>query len=388
MAKKLMALLLALVLACSLVTPAFAADYYFTDRNGVEMMAPEGAFATKVVSFTPGSPWTKYPAAQDPNAILGIPDYPGVADDVNDDSYCTLGSGGIVVLQFDIAIYDGDGQDVYVFEIGPDAEATKVAVSNDLNTWFDVGTVKGKTAGLDLNGKVPEGSSFRYVRLTDQKTSINSRWPGADIDAVSGLNVKVITSPWAEPEIEKADQMGLIPDCLKNQDLTQDITRAEFAAVAVKVYESLAGVKALPTVTNPFYDTNDLEVLKAYNLGVVNGVALDQYAPNSLLNREQAAAMLTRTFKRVTMPGWTLPNDKAFPLSYVMPKPFADDAKISDYARESVYFMAANGIIKGMENNCFAPQNITPYDQDIGYANATREQALLIAVRMVENLGK
>ena len=73
-----------------------------------------------------------------------------------------------------------------------------------------------------------------------------------------------------------------------------------------------------------------------------------------------------------------------------IPKPaaFADDKDISDWAKDSVYFMAANGIINGVGNNKFAPKNVTTEEQATGYANATREQALLIAVRMVENLGK
>ena len=50
--------------------------------------------------------------------------------------------------------------------------------------------------------------------------------------------------------------------------------------------------------------------------------------------------------------------------------------------------MAANGIINGVGNNKFAPKNVTTQEQATGYANATREQARLIAVRMVENLGK
>lgn len=48
--------------------------------------------------------------------------------------------------------------------------------------------------------------------------------------------------------------------------------------------------------------------------------------------------------------------------------------------------MNGNGIILGMENNIFAPKNITDEDEAKAYANATREQALLIAVRMVEKL--
>ena len=194
-------------------------------------------------------------------------------------------------------------------------------------------------------------------------------------------------SAWATEELARADELGLIPDCLEGEDLTQDITRAEFAAVAVKVYEALSGTPAIPIVNNPFTDCNDVEVLKAYNIGAVNGTSATTYAPDALLTREQAATMLTRVFKKITLAGWTLATDSQFTLPYEKPAPFADDANISGWAKDSVYFMAANKIIEGYQNN-FMPKNTTPAQEAEGYANATREQALLIAVRMVENLGK
>lgn len=194
-------------------------------------------------------------------------------------------------------------------------------------------------------------------------------------------------SPWAVEELRRADSMGLIPETLRGTDLTKSITRREFAAVSVKVYEALTGVKAIPAVNNPFKDTNDIEVLKAYNLGITDGTGPDKFEPDLLLNREQAATMLTRVFKKVTLAGWTLKTDSQFTLPYTKPAPFADDAGISSWAKDSVYFMAANDIIKGMGENMFRPKNITPKEEADGYANATRQQALVIAVRMVENLG-
>ncbi len=190
----------------------------------------------------------------------------------------------------------------------------------------------------------------------------------------------------AKEELAKADELGLIPEVLDGADLTADITRAEFAAVAVKVFEALSGTPAIPAVINPFTDTNDVEILKAYNIGAVNGTSATTYSPDDLLNREQAAAMLTRVFKRVTLPGWTLATDSEFSLDYTKPAAFADDNDISDWAKESVYFMVANGIINGVGDNKLAPKNVTSEEEATGYANATREQALLIAVRMVENL--
>ena len=196
------------------------------------------------------------------------------------------------------------------------------------------------------------------------------------------------TSDWALTEIGKAEELGLIPDVLVGADLAADITRAEFAAVAVKAYEALSGTAAIPAINNPFTDTSDVEVLKAYNIGAVNGTSATTFDPNALLNREQAAAMLTRVFKKVSLAGWTLATDSQFTLPYEKPALFADDADISDWAKDSVYFMVANGIVSGVGNNKFAPKNVTSADEANGYANATREQALIIAVRMVENLKK
>jgi len=56
------------------------------------------------------------------------------------------------------------------------------------------------------------------------------------------------------------------------------------------------------------------------------------------------------------------------------------------YMGDAVYELYAAEIINGVGDNRFAPQNITPEEEKIGYANATREQAIIIATRMVKNL--
>ena len=196
---------------------------------------------------------------------------------------------------------------------------------------------------------------------------------------------------WAKPELTEADGLGLIPTDLRTADLTQPITRAEFAAVSVKVYEALSGLQAEPAAENPFTDTSDPEVLKALNVGITNGLSETEFAPDKLLNREQAATMLSRVYKKVAFDGWTLGTDgdfaEAFRALFTMPEAFTDDADISSWARDSVYFMAANGILKGMEGGTFQPRAVTEEQQIAGYAQATREQAILIAVRLVKNLG-
>ena len=243
-----------------------------------------------------------------------------------------------------------------------------------------------EAATVDANGivtMITDGSDGFAIYAKDKKTGVvGVYWINSENE-----NLKPASgSAWASAELAKADALGLIPESLVDADLTQSITRAEFAAVAVKVYEALSGTVAIPIVNNPFTDCNDVEVLKAYNIGAVNGTSATTYDPDALLNREQAATMLTRVYKKIALPGWTLAADSQFTLAYEKPAAFADDAQISSWAKDSVYFMAANKLINGVGDNLFAPKNTTPAEEALGYANATREQALIIAARMVENL--
>ena len=277
----------------------------------------------------------------------------------------------------------------------------KATLLNRFGTWE--GTVSGNVLSVTCISSDDDDMIGDKLIYTMSADGMNIQWlyidDGIERDYYNDLNWKcyrlspityvkgeIIASDWAKAELEKADKLGLIPESLKGQDLAKSITRAEFAAVSVKAYEVLANTTALPVVNNPFTDTTDVEVLKAFNVGITTGVSADKFEPNTLLNREQAATMLTRVFKRATISGWTIGTDGQFTLQYTKPAPFADDADISDWAKDSVYFMVANEIIRGVGDNKFAPKNTTGDEEARGYANATREQALIIAVRMIENL--
>ena len=240
------------------------------------------------------------------------------------------------------------------------------------------------------------GTSYRFsVR------AVTEAGPGTATTAVTATPNPPSTpslnnpmSQWAVEEMKRAHELGLIPDSLLNPniDFRRPITRAEFAGVAVKTLENMTGRPVMPAVNNPFTDTGGLsatsrtDVLKAYNAGIMVGVSGNRFDPQTALNREQCATALTRVFKCASMPGWTYATDANFTLSYTRPPTFADDRDISGWARDSVYFMAANNIIRGVGDNRFAPRNITSVQIASEYATATREQAIAIALRMVDNL--
>lgn len=244
------------------------------------------------------------------------------------------------------------------------------------------GSAKGFEVDYDFGIVLSSGTEWEpYIYLSE-----GTETPDIDFSKFAATDAWSEASSWATDELKKASAQGLIPNILMGADMTKPITRAEFAAICVKVFENFTNTKAQPVTNNPFTDCNDPEVLKALNIGVTNGTSPTTFSPDVLLNREQAATMLTRVYKKVTMEGWTLETDGQFKLNYTKPAAFADDGKISDWAKDSVYFMVANNIIKGVGDNNFAPKNITTEDEAKKYANATREQALIIAARMVENL--
>ena len=196
------------------------------------------------------------------------------------------------------------------------------------------------------------------------------------------------SSQWATPELQEAAEKGLIPDSLVGEDMTRPITRGEFAAVVVKLYEQLNSTRTVMSGEAKFKDiasdVNRNEILKAYNISAVRGVSETEYAPGVQLNREQMATMLCRVIKRSTWPEWTVEADgqDKYRLDLTGATYFADNDQISDYARESVYYMAKTGIILGKGDNRFAPRNATSQQEAEGYANATREQAVAISLRI------
>lgn len=198
------------------------------------------------------------------------------------------------------------------------------------------------------------------------------------------------SSDWFEDEINSSnvdkelfDQ--LTPSELRNRDLTQPITRAEFCAVSVKLYEEMGGIVYSATQLEcPFEDASSDDITKAYKIGITNGISETQFNPYAKISRQDMSVMLTRVHKALNLEGWSLTNDEDYAFDRSSIRTFDDDAEISMYAKNSVYFMAYNNIIKGVNETgtIFAPRNTTSSHDAIGYANATREQAIILSIRM------
>ena len=98
-------------------------------------------------------------------------------------------------------------------------------------------------------------------------------------------------SKWAEVDVQEAVFAGLIPDALQTK-LLQAMTRAEFCALTVRLYETVTGEVITGRVK--FGDTSDVNVEKMAYVKVANGTSPGKFTPDKALSREEAATMLAR----------------------------------------------------------------------------------------------
>ena len=196
-------------------------------------------------------------------------------------------------------------------------------------------------------------------------------------DSEDASDIVLNVSDWAKKETGEAYERNLIPLEMLGTDLKTDVTREQFAAIAVALYERITGKVADDSVENlPFTDcsptgTYSRYVAAAYKLGITNGTSETTFAPSATITREQLSTMLYRVILKAREDG-IIENEMPLTIDEFV---FDDDAQISEYARESVYYMAKRGIIKGMSETEFAPQGV-----------ATKEQAILISNRIAGNL--
>ncbi len=158
----------------------------YPDGHGGIVKLPQGdiSFADTVISYKAGNP-APIKHNSNPQDALGVPNFR--SDSIS--GFVSLGVGGELVLAFtNNALINIIGPDLYVFETGRYVEETFLYVSKDAKKWMSVGKIKGGNALVDIGDSTQAGDIFRYIKLIDAKTKSNdSKWPGADIDAVAAI---------------------------------------------------------------------------------------------------------------------------------------------------------------------------------------------------------
>lgn len=183
----------------------------------------------------------------------------------------------------------------------------------------------------------------------------------------ASLNLSKENAPsaWAESEIEKAEEIGLITRRIQG-NYKNSITREEFSELAVVLYEKLSRNRVSVQVDNPFVDTQNEYVIIANQLGLVEGKGEGSFSPYEKINREEISAVIYKTLK-IAKP--------RYDYSEFYEQDFKDYNDISDWAKEAIGYLYGIEAINADDGNFFNPKG-----------DVTREEAIIVAKRIYEKV--
>lgn len=191
------------------------------------------------------------------------------------------------------------------------------------------------------------------------------------------------TSPWAETEIARAAELGLIPETITG-DFTRPISRQDFLLLAVNyvaeqnnsdwapfdglVQLKLAQKDEYGMPASPFKDVDKYHAprgaIAAYCLKIAQGDDTGALNGGNDISRQEAAAMLNRAYRAC---GGELPEEAA-------ELTFQDQEEIQEWARADASALAVWGVMKGDEQGNFRPSG-----------RCTVEEAVVMFLRLYEN---
>ncbi len=161
-------------------------------------------------------------------------------------------------------------------------------------------------------------------------------------------------SQWAKEAVAEAKKINLI-NADENYNYTAVITREEFCEFIFNYFTTVPDGLTAIYAENPFADTDNTHISVLNALGVIKGKSETEFAPNDYLTREEAATIIFRLINTVHS-GWTA-TEQYFD--------FADSEQISYWAMNSIQVICNMGIMKGVGDNNFAPQDLYTIDQAI-----------------------
>jgi len=111
------------------------------------------------------------------------------------------------------------------------------------------------------------------------------------------------------------------------------------------------------------------DVYLANYLGIIDGISEDQFDPGGILTREQAAKILAKTIIALRPSLWQEGKN------YMADKTFNDQDEISSWAANYIGFVMDQGLMNGVGDGKFAPQD-----------SYTMEQAVVTCYRLCQQL--
>lgn len=211
--------------------------------------------------------------------------------------------------------------------------------------------------GWNVNDAQGQGASGN-TRLSPLEIMKGAMLPGSQppIRAFEGA------SDWAIASLSGLSSSSMVPPGLMS-NYKKNITRAEFAALMVSIYERR--VRPIQAGLCPFDDIKgnayENDIIKANTIHLVSGMTETKFMPDAPLTREQAAKIIAETVASTSTGKVT---EATGPLQ------FQDAANVGAWAVKYVEYVNKLGIMTGDNFGRFLPRD-----------NLTREQAMVMAYR-------
>jgi hypothetical protein len=222
-----------------------------------------------------------------------------------------------------------------------------------------------KKSWVEVGGQVNENHITVEVNHFT-KYAVFASVPAAVVPVTPTINFSDISGYWAEANIKQAVIDGIVsgfPDGTFKPGKT--VTRAEFAVMLMNTLKLQGDGSALT-----FTDKAKIgawaqkAVAQAIQAGIIKGFIDGTFRPNAVITRAEMATMLAKA------------SGKPIIVSNATTG-FADDKNIPAWAKAGVAYVKQAGIVKGKNNNQFAP-----LDQ------ATRAESVTVLLNLLAQKSK
>lgn len=176
---------------------------------------------------------------------------------------------------------------------------------------------------------------------------------------------------WFKPNLSEMQQLDLIPASFNGFDLSRDITRGEMCELAVHALEKITGYSIEPERTDYFSDTSADYIVKAYELGIVDGYPDGTFLPKNKLTRQEFFQIIENFCHAAAF----LPEANSSVL-----QPFTDADAVSDWAQEAAEICVRYGYVNGVAEKNSVKLNPKGY--------ASRQEAMTMFLRAYKSLNE
>ena len=228
-------------------------------------------------------------------------------------------------------------------------------ISDNAKTYAPDDTDDGYTPPTGGGGGGGGGKTYAVEKAPEKEEETQSKGEFTDLES----------HKWAEEEIYALQEKGIVQGTGGNTfEPARAVTREEFVKMLVlsaDIFDENATAAFSDSTEGAWYVPY---VGSAYNAKLINGITEDIFGIGNVITREQLAVMVYRT----------LASQGALQ-NVSTDETFTDIKKVSDFAVVAVKYVKASGLMNGMGDGSFAPQD-----------NVNRAQAAKVIYELLQRL--